>query len=62
MLAGTANSSAMCQPAWSMTMKTNSLAWRCATSAKNSDIVTALTQGGTRLSVTPSCGLTALKA
>ena len=30
--------------------------------ARNSDIVSALTQGSTRLSITPSCGLTALKA
>jgi hypothetical protein len=37
-----------------MTMRTNSLAWRCATSARNIDIVSALTQGSTKLSMTPS--------
>jgi hypothetical protein len=36
--------------------------WRCATSARNNDIVSALTQGSTRLSITPSCGLTAANA
>jgi hypothetical protein len=45
-----------------MTMTMNSSAWRCATSLRNIDIVSALTQGSTRLSSTPSCGLTALKA
>ena len=54
MLSGTLSSPAMCQPAWSMTMKTNSVAWRWATSARNIDIVSALTQGSTRLSITPS--------
>ena len=62
MFSGTTSASAMCQPAWSMTIKTNSSAWRSATVRRNSDIVWALTQGRIRLSITPSCGLTALKA
>jgi hypothetical protein len=52
----------MCQPAWSMTMKMNSSAWRWATSSRNIDIIWTSTQGSMRLSITPSCGLTALKA
>ncbi len=59
MLAGVANSLDRSQPAWSITITMNLSAWRWATSAKNNDIACAFTQGNTRLSITPSCGLTA---
>jgi len=62
MLAGTSSPAAMCQPAWSMTMMTNSLSWRSETMVRNIDMVSVFTHGRTKLSMTPSCGLTAANA